>query len=147
MRQEVDIRYVVTSLTRDVTERKLWEQRQQLMLGEFSHRVKNTLAVVQPIAHQTLRGSASAEDFVERFDGRLVALAGAHSLLIKSDWRGADSRRAGAQSARALHVGEPRSFAAGGRTGLAAGRYCNPVRIGPARATNAATHVRVPRTR
>jgi two-component system CheB/CheR fusion protein len=90
MRQEVDIRYVVTSLTRDVTERKLWEQRQQLLLGEFSHRVKNTLAVVQAIAHQTLRGSASAEDFVERFDGRLVALAGAHSLLIKSDWRGAD---------------------------------------------------------
>jgi two-component system CheB/CheR fusion protein len=61
-----------------------------MLLGELSHRVKNTLAVVQAIAHQTLRGGGSAEDFIERFDGRLAALAGAHNLLLESEWQGAD---------------------------------------------------------
>jgi two-component system, chemotaxis family, CheB/CheR fusion protein len=76
--------------TRDVTERRQWEQRQQLLLGELAHRVRNTLAVVQAIAHQSLRTSASSKDFVERFDGRLSALASAHGLLVSSNWLGAD---------------------------------------------------------
>ncbi len=76
--------------TRDVTERRRWEQRQRLLLGELTHRVRNTLAVVQAIAHQSLRTPSSTEDFVERFDGRLAALAGAHTLLVNSEWRGAD---------------------------------------------------------
>ncbi len=76
--------------TRDVTERKQWERRQQLLLGELAHRVRNTLAVVQAIAHQSLRTSKSSEEFVQQFDGRLSALASAHSLLVNSDWHGAD---------------------------------------------------------
>jgi two-component system, chemotaxis family, CheB/CheR fusion protein len=76
--------------TRDVTERKQWDKRQQLLLGELAHRVRNTLAVVQAIAHQSLRTAKSSQEFVERFDGRLSALARAHSLLVGSDWHGAD---------------------------------------------------------
>ncbi|MBV9702620.1 MAG: PAS domain-containing protein [Methylobacteriaceae bacterium] len=76
--------------TRNITERKLWEQRQQLLLGELTHRVKNTLAVVQGVAHQTMRSTSSSKDFVERFDGRLAALARAHNLLVESEWKGAD---------------------------------------------------------
>jgi two-component system, chemotaxis family, CheB/CheR fusion protein len=52
--------------------------------------VKNTLTVVQAIAHQTLRYTKSNKDFVERFDGRLAALGAAHGLLVESDWKGAD---------------------------------------------------------
>ncbi len=76
--------------TRDVTERKQWERRQQLLLGELAHRVRNTLAVVQAIAHQSMRTSQSSEEFVQRFDGRLAALASAHTLLVNSEWEGAD---------------------------------------------------------
>ncbi|MGB6537073.1 MAG: chemotaxis protein CheB [Xanthobacteraceae bacterium] len=76
--------------TRDVTDRKQWERRQQLLLGELAHRVRNTLAVVQAIAHQSLRTSASSKEFVERFDGRLQALSSAHGLLVNSNWQGAD---------------------------------------------------------
>ncbi|MBV9236977.1 MAG: PAS domain-containing protein [Xanthobacteraceae bacterium] len=76
--------------TRDVTERKQWEHRQQVLLRELSHRVKNTLAVVQAIARQTLRHAPSDADFVARFDGRLAALGRAHNLLVASDWRGAN---------------------------------------------------------
>ena len=82
-------RRLVLESTRDVTERKSWESRQKLLLSELTHRVKNTLAVVQSLAHQTLRGTQSSEDFVERFDGRLSALARAHDLLVKSRWKGA----------------------------------------------------------
>jgi two-component system CheB/CheR fusion protein len=76
--------------TRDVTERRQWEHRQQVLLRELSHRVKNTLAVVQAIARQTLRHAPSDADFVARFDGRLAALGRAHNLLVASDWRGAN---------------------------------------------------------
>jgi two-component system CheB/CheR fusion protein len=59
-----------------------------MMLGELSHRVKNTLAVVQSIASQTLRTSNTAEEFTERFEGRLQALAKSHRLLL-DPWEGA----------------------------------------------------------
>lgn len=83
-------RRLVLESTRDVTELKHWERRRQLLLGELSHRVKNTLAVVQSLARQTLRAADSNEDFVERFEGRLSALAASHKLLVASDWRGAE---------------------------------------------------------
>jgi two-component system CheB/CheR fusion protein len=76
--------------THDVTERRTFEQRQELLLRELTHRVKNTLAVVQAIAHQTQRHSRSPQDFILRFDGRLQALSRAHGLLVGSNWTGAD---------------------------------------------------------
>src|SRR5262249_57942175 len=88
--EALDDRRLVMESTRDITERKLWEKRQKLLLGELTHRVKNTLSVVQSIAHQTLRSSSSAENFMEHFGGRLLALDTAHSLLVESDWQGAD---------------------------------------------------------
>jgi two-component system CheB/CheR fusion protein len=83
-------RRMVFESTRDITERKQWDTRQKLLLGELTHRVKNTLAVVQAIARQTLRSSESNDDFIEHFDGRLAALSRAHGLLVESDWRGAN---------------------------------------------------------
>ncbi|WP_085035278.1 HWE histidine kinase domain-containing protein [Ensifer aridi] len=83
-------RRLVLESTRDITDEKRWERRRQLLLGEMSHRVKNTLAVVQSLARQTLRTGDSNEDFVERFDGRLSALASSHKLLVDSEWAGAE---------------------------------------------------------
>jgi len=88
--ESMDGRRLVLESTRDITEHKLWEQRQHLLLRELTHRVKNTLAVVQSIANQTLRHSRTREDFVDRFSGRLAALSAAHGLLVQSDWKGAD---------------------------------------------------------
>src|SRR5262249_6791724 len=62
----------------------------RLLLSELTHRVKNTLTIVQGIAHQTQRYSNTNEDFIRRFDGRLFALGRAHSLLVEADWSGAD---------------------------------------------------------
>jgi two-component system CheB/CheR fusion protein len=85
-----DGRHLVLESTHNITDRKLWEKRQRLLLGELAHRVKNTLTVVQAIAHQTLRYSPSTKEFIQRFDGRLSALARAHNLLVESDWTQAD---------------------------------------------------------
>ncbi len=101
----IDGKRLALESTRDVTDRRQWEKRQQLLLGELAHRVRNTLAVVQAIAHQSLRTSRSGEDFVERFDGRLSALASAHSLLVGTDWKGADLATL-ARSQLAAHASE-----------------------------------------
>jgi two-component system CheB/CheR fusion protein len=63
-------RRLVLESTRDVTDQKRWERRRQLLLGELSHRVSNTLAVVQSMARQTLRTTKSNTEFVELFEGR-----------------------------------------------------------------------------
>jgi two-component system, chemotaxis family, CheB/CheR fusion protein len=94
-------RQLMLASSRDITERKSWEKRQNLLLAELSHRVKNSLAIVQAVAHQTMHNSPSAEEFTERFDGRLLALAEAHNLLVESDWEGADLATL---AGRQLHV-------------------------------------------
>jgi two-component system CheB/CheR fusion protein len=86
----VDGQRLILESSRDVTQREAMQMRQQLLLGELTHRVKNTLAVVQSIAHQTEITSRSPAEFVERFSGRLLALANAHGVLVQSDWQGAD---------------------------------------------------------
>jgi two-component sensor histidine kinase len=72
----------------DITERKRAELRQQLLMDELNHRVKNTLATVQSIAAQLLKGTPD----VEAFDGRLVALSRTHDLLMRDSWEGASLR-------------------------------------------------------
>lgn len=74
----------------DVGEQKAFEHRQRLLLAELNHRVKNTLAVIQSIAQQSLRQTKNPQEFVPRFLGRLQALSGAHDLLTRQTWEGAD---------------------------------------------------------
>lgn len=73
----------------DVTDRKLAEHRNQLLINELNHRVKNTLATVQSLAAQTARRADDVQDFLVRFEGRLVALSKAHDQLTRRNWEGA----------------------------------------------------------
>ena len=61
-------------------------ERRTFLLRELDHRVKNTLASVQSIAHQTLRGAASPADFAESFESRLMGLSRVHELLTRRAW-------------------------------------------------------------
>lgn len=79
-----------SKVARDITERKRAEETQRLLLDELNHRIKNTLATVQAIATQTLRRAASPSDFVESFNGRIKAMARAHSLLTGGSFQGAE---------------------------------------------------------
>jgi PAS domain S-box-containing protein len=66
--------------------------RQSLMTLELNHRVKNTLSVVQAMALQTVRGAPNLSSFGLSFQARLIALARAHDLLTRTEWRGAALR-------------------------------------------------------
>lgn len=72
----------------DITERKLGDERQRLLLRELNHRVKNTLATVQALATQTVRHARQPSEFLEAFGARLQALGVAHNLLSDREWRG-----------------------------------------------------------
>jgi two-component sensor histidine kinase len=61
-------------------------QEKQLIL-ELQHRVKNTLAIVQAIARQTLHTHADRSLFEAVFTDRLVALGRAHNVLSDASWR------------------------------------------------------------
>ena len=88
------------AMARDVAERT-WaaveraqaEQRQRLLINELNHRVKNTLATVQAISFQTLRGEIPLAEARARFEARLQALARAHNLLTGQSWEGASLSR------------------------------------------------------
>jgi two-component sensor histidine kinase len=76
----------------DVTEHEEAAAQRALLLAEMSHRVKNTLAVVQAIARQTFR-QAETPEAGRAFAGRLAALAATHDLLIRDSWDSAPLTR------------------------------------------------------
>lgn len=69
----------------EIAQRKVAENARELLLHEVKHRVKNTLATIQALATQTLKGVPAAEK--DAFISRLHALSGAHDLLTLSDWQ------------------------------------------------------------
>jgi PAS domain S-box-containing protein len=82
------VRVIGTAL--DITKRKEAEGRQDLLAREVDHRARNALAVVQSIIRLTR--AHSADEYVTAVEGRIKALARAHSLLSDSRWHGADLR-------------------------------------------------------
>lgn len=70
----------------DITQRKAAEARQDLLNRELSHRVKNTLAMVQAIVGQTLRTTPNTQHALRAIGGRLSALSEAHSVLLRTRW-------------------------------------------------------------
>ena len=77
---------------RDISERKRFERQQQMLVGELNHRVKNTLAIVQSLAHQTFEKDSANGAAISSFEGRLQALAAAHNLLTRKNWDSASLR-------------------------------------------------------
>lgn len=75
-------------LQREIQERMRAEQRQQLLIHELNHRVKNMLATVQSVARQSL-GRARDGGPLADFEDRLMALAWTHDVLTKERWEGA----------------------------------------------------------
>jgi PAS domain S-box-containing protein len=76
----------------DVTDAKIAGEHQTLLIHELNHRVKNTLATVQSIAMQSLRGLKGPQADAARaaFEARLLALARAHDVLTRQSWESAD---------------------------------------------------------
>jgi two-component sensor histidine kinase len=73
----------------DITASKTAEANLRDLMGELTHRSKNLLAVIQAMARQTARHTATVESFLDRFGERLRALADSHDLLVRASWYGA----------------------------------------------------------
>lgn len=66
----------------DITHIKRLESENQLLTKELSHRVKNTVSIIQALSHQTIRPLISPEQF-KAYENRLTAIAKAHELLFE----------------------------------------------------------------
>ncbi|MDX7951772.1 sensor histidine kinase [Lichenihabitans sp. Uapishka_5] len=87
LRQERDDR---VALRKSLAENQEARRHQQLLINELNHRVKNTLAIIQSIAMQTLRDEDITPQIREAFMARLMALADAHDVLTAESWDGAE---------------------------------------------------------
>ncbi len=81
--------HTAIGVVQDITERKQRERHFEFMLRELSHRSKNLLTVIQAITYHTIRTTTSPGEFEKGILGRINALAAAHDLLLRDDWRGA----------------------------------------------------------
>jgi len=69
-----------SKIARDISERKRAEERQALLLGEMSHRVKNVLAVATGLVALSARSAESPRAMATAIQERLAAYARAHDL-------------------------------------------------------------------
>lgn len=76
----------------DIETRKVAEAHQTLINHELSHRLKNTLAMVQAIARQTLSTAPDQKSACNTLSARLIALGRAHDILLTGQGESADIR-------------------------------------------------------
>lgn len=79
---------VAVGVNINITETKNAAEKTRLLLRELNHRVKNTLAMLQSLARQTLNRTSDPAEFMEAFSGRLRAISEAHTLLSDREWSG-----------------------------------------------------------
>ncbi len=72
----------------DLTAQKQADAQQRGLIDELNHRVKNTLATIQALAAQTMRGTASHG--AQEFEARLLTLSRVHDQLSRNAWEWAD---------------------------------------------------------
>lgn len=85
-------------------ERARARERQDLLLAELDHRVKNMLANIQALVRHSSQGAAGLDTFVTDLHARLRAMAQAHSLLSLNRWEGAGLRALAGEQLKA-HLG------------------------------------------
>jgi light-regulated signal transduction histidine kinase (bacteriophytochrome)/CheY-like chemotaxis protein len=74
----------LTDLT--VEERKRGQQRQDLLIAELNHRVRNILNLIRGVITQSKDAAHTVESFTGVVGGRIQALARAHDLITADQW-------------------------------------------------------------
>lgn len=73
-----------SKIARDITERRLADERQRLLLREMNHRVKNLFTVAISLVTLSARSAATPAELAASVAARLEALSRAHALTIQS---------------------------------------------------------------
>ena len=74
-----------SAIIRDISERKMAEERAHFLMREVNHRAKNLLTVVQAIAHQSAKG-LNPQIFAENLTRRLQSLSASQDLIVSGNW-------------------------------------------------------------
>jgi PAS domain S-box-containing protein len=77
-----------SKVARDITEQKRAAEQIAMLAREAEHRTKNVLATVQ--ATVNLSYADTPDDLKRTIEGRIQALANAHTLFVESRWAGAE---------------------------------------------------------
>ncbi|WP_336489899.1 HWE histidine kinase domain-containing protein [Methylobacterium nigriterrae] len=67
-------------------ERREAQERQELLIAELNHRVRNILNLIRGVVTQSRSHADSAETFVEVVGSRIQALARAHDQVTSGNW-------------------------------------------------------------
>ena len=67
-------------------ERRAAQERQELMIAELNHRVRNILSLVRGLVAQSKDTAGNIEEFVTVLGGRIQALARAHDQITSLNW-------------------------------------------------------------
>jgi light-regulated signal transduction histidine kinase (bacteriophytochrome)/CheY-like chemotaxis protein len=89
----VSLLEVILRLT-DLTEieRQRAQQRQELLIAELNHRVRNILGLIRGVISQSRDSATSVESFTKIVGGRIHALARAHDQITADNWGPASFR-------------------------------------------------------
>ena len=60
--------------------------RQELLIAELNHRVRNVLSLIRGLISQTRGASGDAASYVDSLNGRVQALARAHDRVTRQNW-------------------------------------------------------------
>ncbi|MBS8259821.1 hybrid sensor histidine kinase/response regulator [Roseibium polysiphoniae] len=61
-------------------------ERQDTLIAELNHRVRNILTLIQGLVSRTMETAESTEHFTKLLDGRIKALARAHDQITQDQW-------------------------------------------------------------
>ncbi|MBX5203645.1 HWE histidine kinase domain-containing protein [Rhizobium sp. NZLR1] len=85
---------VVLRLTDEASmARQTANERQELLIAELNHRVRNILSLITGIIRQSQGTSVSVDDYIRQIEGRVQSLARAHDQITRDHWAPASLRQ------------------------------------------------------
>ncbi len=76
-----------TGIIRDISATIEHQERQDLLIKELNHRVKNTLAVITGMVRQTAKQTNDVEAYQATLEERIFAMSKTHDLLVDTNWK------------------------------------------------------------
>jgi light-regulated signal transduction histidine kinase (bacteriophytochrome) len=80
------IEIILRGAHQNAAEQSLAGGRQELLIAELNHRVRNVLALIRGLISQTHGEAGDSAKYVESLNGRVQALARAHDRVTRQNW-------------------------------------------------------------
>jgi PAS domain S-box-containing protein len=85
--QDIVFIAAVANLVAGAIQRRLLEQRHELMIRDMRHRSGNLFSQLLALFSQTARTSKNIPDLTTKYQARVLAMANAHRLLTEGGWQ------------------------------------------------------------